>query len=418
MLRYLLLAIVPIVLFAQNGLALNAGDFLRYPVKVKPKFYDRWISDRFVLYTREGVHVPANLLMMFSLKVCVDFSKESCTTTYDNFEAVQKAVKLRYATAVLPQNRQDDRDPLLSITEIIDLGIRNSIEDKTFTTTSSWVMMSDSLRLNVRMRETDNRTGQVKTMTTHVDFVIDERFGDLEMEFVDVVRDRPFLQRPSQLSQDHHKDYAESVVRIISNFNDSNGVARAQSSTGFFFKNRNYLVTNWHGLEDNPDCRFNRRCLLQFTHTDRNSRVRSFNSNANVLYVNEEEDIAFIEVSTPQSIPARILGLNKSSVSSGLILLGYPVTSIVSNELIFSYGFLNGSVEKCHCLLASTYSSVGFSGGPIVGQGGQIVGLLVKQTFPLGYDNEFGASRFIPIGHVESLIRSRLGTSLDRLALN
>ena len=202
MLRFILIAIIPILLFAQNGFALNAGDFLRYPLKVKPKFSDRWVSDRFVLYAQEGVYVPANLIMMYSLKVCVDFSKPSCTTTYDNFEAVQKAVKLRYATAILPENRLDDRDPLLSITEILELGIRNQIDDKTFTTTSTWVMQSDTLRLNVRISEMDNQSGDVKSMSTHLDFEIDDRFGDLEMEFVDVVRDRPFLQRTSQLSQD------------------------------------------------------------------------------------------------------------------------------------------------------------------------------------------------------------------------
>jgi len=137
-----------------------------------------------------------------------------------------------------------------------------------------------------------------------------------------------------------------------------------QVATGFFVSDAGYLVTAHHAIDGLPDIRvvMSPRQVLR----------------ARIIRVDEEADLALLKV---DAITPFVYLSHSNAVPAGMdvITMGYPQVSVLGITIKITRGIVNsgrGMRDDPNSFQFSAEVQKGNSGGPLVGPGGMVVGVV------------------------------------------
>lgn len=140
------------------------------------------------------------------------------------------------------------------------------------------------------------------------------------------------------------------------------------NGTGFLIDGKGYLVTNAHVVRNA------KTVIVQ------NKKGKNFN--ANVVFTDLEKDLVIIKIQdkTFKSLPniPYSIGKNSSDLAESIYTLGYPR----NDEMVYGQGYLSattgfeGDTLSCQIAIAA---NPGNSGGPVLNQNGEVIGVLSKR---------------------------------------
>jgi serine protease Do len=137
-----------------------------------------------------------------------------------------------------------------------------------------------------------------------------------------------------------------------------------QVATGFFVSDAGYLVTAHHAIDGLPDIRvvMSPRQVLR----------------ARIIRVDEEADLALLKV---DAITPFVYLSHSNAVPAGMdvITMGYPQVSVLGITTKITRGIVNsgrGMRDDPNSFQFSAEVQKGNSGGPLVGPGGMVVGVV------------------------------------------
>jgi len=159
--------------------------------------------------------------------------------------------------------------------------------------------------------------------------------------------------------------------------------------TGFYLKDEQLIVTNEHVVRDNKEVVIDGNLIEQQL--------------ANILFLDKELDIAFIEAPGSTSIPRAILGDSEELKSGDVVMaVGHPfglkysaTKGIVSNPL--------AKQNETYFIQHDAALNPGNSGGPLLNENGQILGI---NTFGMRNGNSIGFA--LPVKVLSEAIQSFL----------
>jgi len=156
------------------------------------------------------------------------------------------------------------------------------------------------------------------------------------------------------------------------------------SGTGFYLKNENLIITNFHVIQENKDVIINSK---SFTKTL-----------AKVLYGDPMYDLAFIEV--PEHIDLPQIQLSEMAVNEGeqIIAIGHPygLKYTVTQGIVSKADRLHNNINYIQLDAAI---NPGNSGGPSVNEQGNVVGV---NTFIIAGGNNLGFA--LPVSYLKETI--------------
>ena len=140
--------------------------------------------------------------------------------------------------------------------------------------------------------------------------------------------------------------------------------SKQQVATGFFVSDAGYLVTAYHAIEGLPDVRvvMSPRQILQ-------ARTIKFDQEADLALLKVDAITPFVYLSHSNAVPA---GMD-------VITLGYPQVSVLGITTKITRGIVNsgrGMRDDPNSFQFSAEVQKGNSGGPLVGPGGMVVGVV------------------------------------------
>lgn len=154
---------------------------------------------------------------------------------------------------------------------------------------------------------------------------------------------------------------------------------RRPLATGFVFLRSNWIVTAKHVVEPPPGCRSQWR--------DVHFRSRSGFVPARVFAASPETDVCILSLQGPAPCNRPLMPGNETLVTaSGFVFAGYaPSKTTTTGPAILvcramSYGVQERERSSIERVLEFDTNEMerGFSGGPVLGEGGSVVGLLIQ----------------------------------------
>ncbi len=193
------------------------------------------------------------------------------------------------------------------------------------------------------------------------------------------------LHQASQLQ----KNLKQSLVRLRLQSSDGND----SFGTGFFFKNRNLLVTALHTLEQSA-CLQNGECELMVGLVDSASSVHEVSVIAKVALRDPSSDLLFLEIKDSVKL-SNIRPLQRASLppTEQITAVGFYQDS---PALTFSHGSSKSQAPLQKETLTTIIVSKGFSGAPVVNSKGELIGV-VSSYHPLAANKDIGIARFVDI---------------------
>jgi len=154
---------------------------------------------------------------------------------------------------------------------------------------------------------------------------------------------------------------------------DQNTVVAASSGTGFFVSTNGHMVTNNHVIEgcDTVKAHYKGREL-----------------NADVLFTDRSNDLAIIKANIK---PEKVFPVSNEDVSllEDIIVAGYPLGKNISASIKTFKGSvtaLSGFGDNFSNFQIDASLSSGNSGGPIINQKGNVVGVAVEKLVEVGVE--------------------------------
>ena len=199
------------------------------------------------------------------------------------------------------------------------------------------------------------------------------------------------IQNLNQASR-QQKNLKQSLVRL--RIKNSDGAD--SFGTGFFFKNRNLLVTALHTLDKNP-CIETGACEIIIGLVKDPTTVHEVTVTAKIALRDPSSDLLFLEIKD-EPVLARVVPLQKSPLSEKeqITAVGFYQDS---QALTFSHGTSQiHDVKHSHNdeTISTIIVSQGFSGAPVVNTKGQVVGV-VSSYHPLVSNKDIGIARFVDV---------------------
>ncbi|MCH1460315.1 MAG: serine protease [Luminiphilus sp.] len=156
-----------------------------------------------------------------------------------------------------------------------------------------------------------------------------------------------------------------SMLLCLPNLSANEGsLPTQQVATGFFVSDAGYLVTAHHAIDGLPDIRvvMSPRQVLR----------------ARIVRVDEEADLALLKV---DAITPFVYLSHSNAVPAGMdvITMGYPQVSVLGITTKITRGIVNsgrGMRDDPNSFQFSAEVQKGNSGGPLVGPGGMVVGVV------------------------------------------
>ena len=360
------------------------------------------LKDHFTYYRAADQSSPmfvlTNFLFKTSVLICFEEGKSVCSKTYNSVEAVRRAFSHWYGFKKLEKD------------EIIHLGVMSELDEQKITSTTR-IQSVNQNQLNLEV-EAEYRDVQSNALLKRVSFPVTinraSGFAGMKFEFSDKVVTSGGIKTLSEIRTDRFKVFAEASVRLVIPYKKTDSqTGRVKNmirrGSGFFYTSRNLIMTNYHVIEKQKDCVEGKRsCEIRFLHTDRLGQTRTFTRTVNVLALDFSTDFALLEVNTPNSIPARVLEVERSYIDSNLVAVGYPNQDYT---LKFSFGYLNSFHPSTKRIVSSIQVRTGFSGSPVIDlKSGKIVGIVKEYLIPgtrnrSGYNQ--GPNHFVLLHGVE-----------------
>ena len=180
-------------------------------------------------------------------------------------------------------------------------------------------------------------------------------------------------------------------------FNSEKSERSITAGTGFAISSDGYIITSYHIVKDFDSI---------FVVNKNDSLVRY---HADLVYQNEASDVAFLKITDPLfstfgKIPYMIMNV-PSNLGEYVYTLGFSKQDVVFGE--GSISSLTGFNEDSSTIQISIPSNPGNSGGPLINNKGEVVGMLCAKN----YDTE-GATYAIKSELLLSLVDS-LNTTMD-----
>lgn len=232
---------------------------------------------------------------------------------------------------------------------------------------------------------------QGKEQTNHVILEVPKGFSG--------VRVNPLPPKTSEASRWQIKNrentelesYLGSIVRLY--FANSN-----RNGTGFFISPSGHLLTNYHVINDDPDCIKTLICRFEVQIEDALSRRDSKKIIADLLLADRKRDVALVQLRNFETLGAKSLKLGGNQVGPYLFTIGFPDDK---SSATYSSGNLTGF--RGHTFSSSILAFAGASGSPIIdSQTGLVVGLLSKGA---SAGQSPGPILFEPIHDLEYIFR-------------
>ncbi len=201
------------------------------------------------------------------------------------------------------------------------------------------------------------------------------------------------IQNLNQASRTQ-KHLKQSLVRL----RVKNLAGQDSYGTGFFFKNRNLLVTALHTLDQNA-CVQTGTCEITIGLVEDATKLKEITVTAKIALRDPTSDLLFLEIKD-EAVLSGVVPLQKSSQSKA-----EPITAVGfyqdSQALTFSHGAsqLRASGERPTDEPVTTTTiivSQAFSGAPVVNAKGEVVGV-VSSYHPLVNNNEIGIARYVEL---------------------
>jgi S1-C subfamily serine protease len=164
-----------------------------------------------------------------------------------------------------------------------------------------------------------------------------------------------------------------AIVTLIACFVAAHYSAQAAtvkytSGTGFFITKDGLFITNAHVVRGCKNI----------------SIAGAANANANIVALDEEHDLALLKARTraPQIAPLRF-DLRHMRKGQKVAIVGYPGDSGFKGNLIYRSAQLlgfEGPIGEPHFLQFSSAAQKGNSGGPLLDQAGNVIGVVTGKT--------------------------------------
>ncbi len=272
-----------------NAVALTAEDVVYQPADAVSSAIDDTFQDKFVYYQRDGFFVPARLLIETDIKACVDLRKPVCSTRYYSRAEVLKASSLYFAY------------PILTVNDVVNSTLRPAVENRLMEVVTTWSMSPQGLVLQMEVEKRLEGSTDVERFTRWARFSPSREYAGLRMNFGKQVSPNAWMESLTRLRRDRLRGFADAAIRINNHFySEKAGKKRIRHGSGFFYRGRNRVMTAWHNLAPNPDCRTKLRCSLRFMHTDSRGVKRRFRQTVDIVAHNQSADFAVIQLRTPQ----------------------------------------------------------------------------------------------------------------------
>jgi Trypsin-like peptidase domain len=176
--------------------------------------------------------------------------------------------------------------------------------------------------------------------------------------------------------------------------------AASMSGSGFVFQQKGYILTNYHVIKN----------ATRITVTVPGRQAVS----ARVVTTDQEKDLAILQVSLRNLTALPIASSETVQVLDSITVLGYPLPSELGTALSASDGKVN-AVREAHnggtrLFQIDANVNPGNSGGPLLNNRGEVVGIIVAKINSLQYAKENGAlperiNFAIPINEAQELVR-------------
>lgn len=183
--------------------------------------------------------------------------------------------------------------------------------------------------------------------------------------------DKPIIKNLDEVDP-QFKKMQKSLVRIHLQDEQKN----TSIGTGFFFKTKELLVTNFHVLEGQPDCIKNNECILHLGLAQNAKDVIEYAVKVSVIFKYRDKDLAFLKVHDTEKLAEIIPLQNKAKNSQGkLMAVGFYHDD---PAITFSEGKSLKNQTETHKALSSIIVSAGFSGSPVINKDGELVGVVTS----------------------------------------
>jgi hypothetical protein len=137
----------------------------------------------------------------------------------------------------------------------------------------------------------------------------------------------------------------------------------ASTGTGFFVSESGHIVTNAHVVE---------QCL-----TVQSSRVGQISK----VSIDEQSDLALYIASEKPKAFARLRGGHGAKAGESVVAVGFPLSGLLSSDPIVTTGIisaLSGLRNDRRTIQITAPIQPGSSGGPLLGENGSVVGVIVS----------------------------------------
>ena len=136
------------------------------------------------------------------------------------------------------------------------------------------------------------------------------------------------------------------------------------TGTGFFVSETGHIVTNAHVIEGCQTMRSSRGGVLQ------------------KVSVDEESDLALYTTSEKTDAIARLRGGRGARAGESVVVVGFPLSGLLSSDPIVTTGIisaLSGLRNDRRTIQITAPVQPGNSGGPLLGENGSVVGVVVSK---------------------------------------
>ena len=187
---------------------------------------------------------------------------------------------------------------------------------------------------------------------------------------------------------------------IILSFCPSLAAAASMCGSGFAIRQDGYILTNYHVIKN----------ATQITVTVPGRQAVP----ARVVTVDQEKDLAILQVSLRNIIALPIASSETVQVLDTITVLGYPLPTELGTALSASDGKVNairdGRNGGTQLFQIDANVNPGNSGGPLLNDRGEVVGIIVAKINSLEYAKENGTlperiNFAIPINSAQQLLR-------------
>ncbi len=224
----------------------------------------------------------------------------------------------------------------------------------------------------------------------------DDLFADLEtlpegnMQLTVVPTDETQKLTISEI----YEKVSPSVVVVVGEENSGTSIG-----TGVIMSDDGYIITNEHVISD-------ARVIYIITHEE-------YYYTARIVDMDKDSDIALLKVEAMDLIPAQFGDSESVKIGENVVTIGTPYSieyaQTVTNGIIS--GIRTGvyvNSRKIELLQTNAQLNPGNSGGPLINEYGQVIGINCSKIMSDGVDTYEGMGFSIPTSHVQVIVNGFL----------